>query len=56
MASDYSGWLWLAVDVILVLLLAAAIVYGTMMWRRRYRDRTTERVRDEATDRLYRKE
>jgi type II secretory pathway pseudopilin PulG len=53
---DYGGWMWLLIDVILVAILAASLIYGIGMWRQRHRDRVTEQVRDEATDRLYHKE
>ncbi len=52
---DQGGWLWFAIDVIFVAILAAVLIYGLAMWRRRYRDPATEAVRDEATDRLYHK-
>jgi len=50
---DYGGWMWLLIDVVLVAILAGALAYGIGMWRNRHRDRATEEVRDEATDRLY---
>jgi hypothetical protein len=53
---DYGGWMWLLIDVVLVAILAAALVYGIGMWRRRSRNRTTQDIRDEATDRLYHKQ
>jgi hypothetical protein len=43
--------MWLLIDVALVAVLAAALAYGIMAWRRR--SALTERVGDEATDRLY---
>ena len=49
-----SGWLWLLIDVALVVLLALAILYGIVRWRRRPRNPATEQVRDEATRRSYR--
>ena len=54
MDSDAGGWLWLVIDVVFVLVLAGALIYGTTMWKRR-KNRTLERVRDDATDRLYNK-
>jgi hypothetical protein len=53
---DYGGWMWLVIDVILVAVLAGGLVYGIMMWRRRHRDRVSQEVRDEATERLYHRE
>jgi hypothetical protein len=52
---DYGAWMWLLIDVGLVAILAAALIYGIGMWRRRSRNSTTQEVRDEATDRLYQK-
>ena len=37
----------------MVAVLAGALIYGIGMWRNRHRDRATEQVRDEATERLY---
>jgi hypothetical protein len=45
---DYGGWMWLVIDVAMVAVLAAALFYGIGMWRRRYRDRATQEVRDEG--------
>jgi len=50
---DYGGWMWLIIDVVMVAILAAALIYGIGMWRQRRRDRITEQMRDDATDRLY---
>jgi hypothetical protein len=52
MNADAGGWLWLVIDVFFVAIFAAALAYGTIMWRRR-RNPEIERRRDEATDRLY---
>lgn len=51
MIEELGGVFWFIVDVVLVAILAAAIVYGTMQWRNRRRspaqDNATERaVRD----------
>jgi hypothetical protein len=53
MNSDAGGWLWLAIDVAFVVVLAAALVYGITMWRNRSRDPRVEQHRDDATRRLY---
>ena len=53
---DYGGWMWLIIDVVMVAILAGALLYGITMWRHRYRDRATQQVRDEATERLYRQQ
>lgn len=55
MFGDQAPWLWLIMDVILVVVLAGALIYGIGMWRRRYRDPTVQQVRDQATDNLYRR-
>jgi hypothetical protein len=51
-----SGWLWLLIDVALVALLGAALIYGIVKWRQRRRDPAVERRRDDVTRRLYRDE
>jgi hypothetical protein len=53
MNSDAGGWLWLAIDVAFVALLAAALIYGITMWRNRSRSPAVEQRRDDATRRLY---
>ena len=53
MDNEAGGWLWLVIDVILVGALAAALFYGTMMWRSRGRNPAIERVSEQATERLY---
>ncbi len=53
--EDVSGWMWLIVDVIFVAALAAALLYGMMMWRKR-RSRGMEQVRDDKTRELYGKQ
>jgi len=35
MSGDAGGWMWLLIDVALVAVLAAALAYGIMVWRRR---------------------
>ena len=51
--SDAGGWLWLAIDVIYVLALALALVYGTMQWRARRRNPAQQQATEDATRRLY---
>ncbi|WP_155888688.1 hypothetical protein [Inquilinus limosus] len=51
---DIGGWLWLVVDVLLVVVLAAGLIYGTMQWRYRRRSREVERASQEAVRRNYR--
>lgn len=54
MEGEAGGWLWLLINVLLVAVLGAGLIYGVMMWRRRRRDARTERMRDEATREAYR--
>jgi hypothetical protein len=51
--GEPGGWMWLAIDVAAVAILAAALAYGITAWRRR-RQTASDRTREEATDRLYR--
>jgi hypothetical protein len=53
MNDDASGWLFLLMDVAFVALLAAALVYGISVWRKR-RSAADEQLRDRATRELYR--
>jgi hypothetical protein len=53
MDSDASGWLIFTMEVVGVLVLAAGLIYGIMMWRRRSRDPAVEAARDAAIRRLY---
>jgi hypothetical protein len=52
MSDDASGWMWLLIDVGFVVVLAAAIAYGTIEWRKR-RSARANQVRDQATSDLY---
>lgn len=56
MFEDQSGWMWLLLNVIAVAILGAAIIYGTMQWRKRRKSRGLQQARDNATDRLYHKQ
>jgi hypothetical protein len=56
MSYDAGGGLWLVIDVVAVAILAAALIYGTMQWHRRRKNRITEQRRDEATRELYHRE
>jgi hypothetical protein len=55
MDSDASGWLWLVIDVLMVAVLGVALLYGSMLWRRR-RSRALEQVSGRATVQLYERE
>jgi hypothetical protein len=35
MDSDAGGWLWLVIDVLMVAVLTVAVIYATVLWRRR---------------------
>lgn len=56
MSYDAGGGLWLVIDVVAVAVLALALIYGTMQWNKRRRNRVTEQHRDQATRDLYRHE
>ena len=53
MQGDLGGWLYLVMDVVLVALLAAGLIYGTMQWHKRSRSPAIERASEAATRRLY---
>ena len=36
--NDAGGWMWLVIDVIFVLALAFALIYGPMQWSARRRN------------------
>jgi hypothetical protein len=48
--------MWLVIDVILVVALAAAILWGTHQWRQRRRGPADRQAEDEAVKRVYREE
>ena len=50
MDSDAGGWLWLVIDVLMVAVLAVALIYATVSWRRRRGH--LEQVSDRATTQL----
>lgn len=55
MDSDASGWLWLVIDVAMVVVLAIALIYGTMLWRQR-RSHAVQQASERATTQLYERE
>ena len=55
MATDIGGPAFLLIDVIFVVLLAAAMIYGTVWWRRRRQRPGIERIEKEAVRDLYHK-
>jgi nicotinamide riboside transporter PnuC len=54
MDSDAGGWLWFVIDVVMVALFAVAVIYATVLWRRRRGP--LERVSARATAWLYERE
>lgn len=53
MTGTSSGILWLLIDVVLVLALLVALIYGTMQWRKRSRNPAVDKVSEQATRELY---
>jgi flagellar basal body-associated protein FliL len=53
MSGETSGWLWILIDVVAVIVLGAALAYGAWKWRDRRRP-AIERVRDRKTEELHR--
>ncbi|MDC7787753.1 hypothetical protein PQJ75_02965 [Rhodoplanes sp. TEM] len=52
--DEAGGWLWLLMNVGFVVVLAAALIWGTMRWRRRRTDAAARAERDRATLKSYR--
>ena len=53
MNHEFGGWLWVFIDVILVLGFAGALAYATMMWRRWKQHPRRVQERDRATRKAY---
>lgn len=53
MENDFGGWLWLFIDVVLVLVLGGALAYGIVRWRQWKRHPVAAAERDRATRELY---
>jgi hypothetical protein len=51
--EETSGVLWLFINVILLVILGGALVYGIAMWSRRPKGPAAEQMRDQATRRVY---
>ena len=49
MEPQEGGWLWLLIDFGFVAALGSALIYGTLMWHSRRKDRVTQAKRDKAT-------
>jgi hypothetical protein len=56
MMPDAGGPLWLFIDVLLVAVLAGALIYGMVMWRRWKNHPRAVGARDEKTKELFRNE
>jgi nitrogen fixation-related uncharacterized protein len=54
MDSVAGGWLWFVIDVLMVAVLAVALIYATVLWRRR--KGRLEQVSERATAQLYERE
>jgi hypothetical protein len=55
-AWDAGWWLWVVIDIAAVVVFAAAILYGSRMWKNRPRDPAIQHESDEATRRMYHRE
>lgn len=53
---DAGWWLWVVIDIAAVLVLAAAIIYGSRMWQKRSQNPQVIKESDDATRRLYHRE
>ena len=53
MTEVTGGALWFLIDVVLVAILAAALIYGTIQWRKRSRNPAVERASENATRDMY---
>jgi hypothetical protein len=56
MSAEVGGILWIVIDIVFVLALAGALVYGIYQWRHRPRDSATREVSDEAVRKEYHSE
>jgi hypothetical protein len=54
MTNEPGQFLWLFMDVILLVALGAALIYGMVMWSRRRQTPGAKQVRDQGTERIYR--
>ena len=54
--TDLGGILWMVIDVLFVVVLAAALVYAIYQWHRRPRDSATREASDEAVRKEYHRE
>jgi flagellar basal body-associated protein FliL len=54
MSGDASGWLWIVIDVVMVAILAAGLIYGMAKWRRWKQNPTQAAEREQKTRELFR--
>ncbi len=52
MSGELGGWMWILMNVGLVVLLGAALGYGMWTWRARRRSPAMDRLRDRKTEEL----
>jgi flagellar basal body-associated protein FliL len=53
MDDDIGGWLWVFIDIALVVILGGTLVYGTVMWRKWRQHPRQAEERDRATREAY---
>jgi hypothetical protein len=53
--TDPSGWLWALIDIVGVVALAGALVYASILWRRRRKDPIARAEREETVRENYRR-
>jgi len=56
MTWDFGGWMWMIIDLGALVVLGAALFYGTRRWAGRRRDPATLQAQEDATRELYRRE
>ena len=56
MHHEVGGWLYFGMTVVMVIILAAALIYGTVMWRKWRKHPTHQKERDEAVKKAYRED
>lgn len=54
--EETGGWLWIVIDVLGILILAGALIYGTMMWRHRRKDPAMKQAQEKVTREHYRRD
>jgi hypothetical protein len=50
---DWGAWMWVIIDIVAVVILGAAIAYGSLRWRKRSQDPAVKEASDRATRELY---